>query len=75
MKMFAKRDVLDAATPGYKLIKIDLSKLENPKLSDLIDLPTATKNLLKSKVPRENKKRQFRKENLGMLVVAIVKKL
>ena len=48
MKMFAKRDVLAAATPGYKLNKIDLSKSENPKLSDLIDL-------LKSKVPWENK--------------------
>ena len=44
------------------------------KSSELIELPTATKNLLKSKVLQEDKKCQFKKECLVMLV-AIVKKL
>ena len=59
MKMFVKRELLDA---------------ENRMSSELTNLPTATKNLLKSGVLHEDKKRRFRKVCMSMLV-AIVQNL
>ena len=66
--------MLDAATTGYKKVKLDVSNAENLMSSELINLPTATKNLLKSGVLHEDKKRRCRKDCMSMLV-AIVQKL
>ena len=72
--MFVKQDILDSATTGYALVKLDVSKPGNLMPSDLINLPTASKHLLKRGEFSEAGKRQFRKECLSMLV-AIVSKL
>ena len=53
---------------------LDVSNLGNQIPSDIIRLPTATKTLLKSTVIDVNKKHQFKKECVAMLV-AIVQKL
>ena len=74
MKMFVRREVLDEAVTGYKLVKIDLTNSSNIAPSELINLPTATKNLLKSNILSEDKKRQFKKDCITILV-AIVSKL
>ena len=50
MKMVVKSDVLDEANTSLKLIKIDLTKAENLLPCELIKLPTATKDLLKSSI-------------------------
>ena len=57
MKMFVRRELLDADSTGYKIVKLDVSNAENRMSSELINLPTATKNLLKSGVLHEDKKR------------------
>ena len=74
MKMFVRREILDEAVTGYKLVKIDLTNSSNIVPSELINLPTATKNLLKSNILSEDKKRQFKKDSITILV-AIVRKL
>ena len=74
MKMFVRREILDGVVTGYKLVKIDLTNSSNIVPSELINLPTATKNLLKSNILSEDKKRQFKKDCITILV-AIVSKL
>ena len=75
MKIFINLEVLDAANCSEnELVKLDVFNLGNQIPSDIIRLPTATKTLLKSTVIDVNKKHQFKKECVAMLV-AIVQKL
>ena len=47
MKIFVKKDVLEAANTGYKLVTVEINLLSNLISSDFIVLPLATKSLLK----------------------------
>ena len=61
MKMVVKSDVLDEANTSLKLIKTDLTKAENLLPCESIKLLTATKDLLKSSLLKNNKKWLFKK--------------
>ena len=75
MEIFIKSEVLDAANCSEnRLVKLDVSNIANQIPSDTIRLPTETKALLNSTAIDVNKKHQFKKECVAMLV-AIVQKL
>ena len=73
MKMVVKSDVLEEANTSLKLIKIDLTKAENLLPCELIKLPTATKDLLKSSLLKSDKKRLF-KNDCKAMIIAIYRK-
>ena len=73
MKMVVKNDVLDEANTSLKLIKIDLTKAENLLPCELIKLPTATKDLLKSSVLKNDKKRLFKNDCKAMIIAMLQK--
>ena len=73
MKMVVKSDVLDEANTSLKLIKIDLSKAENLPC-ELIKLPTATKDLLKSSLLKSDKKWLF-KNDCKARIIAMLQKI
>ena len=75
MEIFIKSEVLDATNCSEnRLVKLDVSNIANQIPSDTIRLPTETKALLNSTAIDVNKKHQFKKECVAMLV-AIVQKL
>ena len=74
MKMVVKPEVLDEASSSLKLAKLDLSNSENLLLCELMKLPTATKSLLRSAGPSNEKIRLFLK-NCKEVVVVLIKKI
>ena len=62
MKIFVKKDVLEAVNAGYKLVTVEINLLSNLISSDFIVLPLATKSLLKRLNLKPEKKRSFLKE-------------
>lgn len=74
MKIVVKPEVLDGAETSFKLTKLDLTKPENLLPCELVKLPTATKNLLRSNELSHEKKRQFKKD-CKVMVVALLKKV
>ena len=68
MQMVVKSDVLDEANTSLKLIKIDLTKAENLLPCELIKLPTAAKDLLKSSLLKNDKKRLFKNDCKAMII-------
>ena len=72
VKMVVKSDVLDEANTSLKLIKIDLTKAKNLPC-ELIKLPTATKDLLKSSLVENDKKRLFKNDCKAMIIAMLQK--
>ena len=73
MKMVVKSDVLDEANTSLKLIKIDLTKAENLLPCESIKLLTATKDLLKSSLLKNNKKWLFKNDCKAMIIAMLQK--
>ena len=73
MKMVLKSDVLDEANTSLKLIKIDLTKAENLLPCELIKLPTATKDLLKTSLLKNDKKQLFKNDYKAMIIAMLQK--
>ena len=62
MKMFIDRKMFYQTNTALKIVKIDTSKKDNHCSIELLDLGTATNNLLKANGSRPEKKHQFKKE-------------
>ena len=75
MRIVVKPEILDELKGrSFKLIKFDLSKSEDLLHPQLIQLPTATKSLLKSSILPNEKKKMFMKE-CKAVVIALLQKL
>ena len=78
IKIIVKAEVHDEIcgdnVTSFKLVKIDLAKSATLIHHELVNLPTATKALLKTLLIKINKKRQFLKKFKDNLV-ALMKKL
>ena len=72
MKIVLKREVLDEANSSLKLAKLELSNSKN-LLCEFMKLPTATKFLLRSAGP-SNEKRHLFLRNCKEIVVVLIKK-
>lgn len=69
MRIVVKPEVLDELNgKSFKLIKFDLSKSENLLHPQLIQLPTATKSLLKASTLTNEKKKIFMKECKAVVI-------
>ena len=74
MQKFVKREVLEEANTVSSLYKADLEDKKILLLAEQVTIGTARKNTIKSNNVHSNKKLQFRKGGLEMLI-SIVKKL
>ena len=74
LHIFFKKEVLNAATTTYQLIKLYVTKKENQLLADQINLGTAVKYSLLSKGVTESAEHKFKEDCITMLV-KIVEKL
>ena len=62
MQFFIKWNVLEEASSNYKLISVDVTKKENRMESAVMELPTATSNLLLKSSCSKERKIKFRCE-------------
>jgi hypothetical protein len=72
-KMFIKKEILENADTPLKLIKLEVSKRENQRDVELVDLGTATKDILRKFTGGDNKKRLFKKQCVLMLAAILEK--
>ena len=72
-KMFIKKEVLENADTPLKLIKLEVSKKENQCAVELVNLGTATKDVLRKSSTNDVKKKQFKKECVLMLAAILEK--